>query len=153
MESFQQTEINYTPASLRHALSSLSHNGDADRLYLWIKENGIQTKPFEISSIDKKTINFLIEFDMSLIEKELDYKSALHRWKLLQQSGLLTEDILKSGIESYLQVYMLCSPEEIKNVEERSGKKINHYSAEFIQEFLKDLQENIRKELEWKVDL
>ncbi|MES2930248.1 MAG: hypothetical protein V4665_00480 [Patescibacteria group bacterium] len=152
MESVEMPKFN-TPDTLRHALQNLSHNGDPTGLGLWIIENGIQPKPYHISDIDQKTIKHLVEEGMKRIENDLDYKSVLYRWKLLYKSGLLTEDILRSGITNYMNVYMLRSPEAIKIVEHNTGNKLGYYPPKFIEEFKQDLQERIKKELNWNVSI
>ncbi len=136
---------NNPPNELRQALGNLANNGNPLELILWLKNNGIKTSPYEISFIDKKTLTHIVEGGMERIENDLNYKESLSRWKLLKETGLLTPEIIENGINNYMKVYMLRSPEAIKTVEKNTGTKLNYYSDNFISEFKKDLAEQIKE--------
>ncbi len=153
MENFESFNKQTAPDSLKYALSSLCNNANPVTLRNWIKENGIQNGSFEINSHERKSISNLIDFNMRIIEKELDYKTALYHWKLLSQSGLLTQDVLKLEINNYIQENMAQSTESIEQIKNNVGIVLSHYSEEFIQEFKHDLEENIKQEIGWEISI
>ena len=135
------------------AVYQLKENNHDIPLRRLIKKYGVQEKAFDFSGkITEMTVQAIIDDTMGRIERWLKYKDALARWKILKDAGALSPETLATNIQEYINKWMTASTEEAEKMT-RYGEKLPVYNKEFLDEFIKDLQEQIKSELGWDVSI
>lgn len=137
------------PVDLKEAIR-LDSQGLDYLLVDFIEKNGPQQTPFDLPEQYKKTLFNNISAGLSQIESKMDYDTALHRWKIFKDTGLLSAELLQEGIGRHIKDSMMYSKEEV----ERINKNLNYghlrtYSPDFIEEFKQDLYKKIQEVLGW----
>ncbi len=133
----QEREV---PSSLATALSTMNKDGTVYRLQKFLQENGAQ-EPFKISENTKHLLHRRLGFTFNqLRNSERNHESMFVQWKLLKDTGLLSEELFDTEMHMYLDNW-----EELEGY----GPEVTNDKEQYI-EYLK---RNISDKLGWELSL
>lgn len=156
MEEFKLEDIKnnqekqrIAPEDLARALNDLENNANSFQLRMFLKNNGIQKRPYELVGRMENDLHVITLRNIKRLEKDINDKAALSLLKLVGDTGVLTPEFLKKEIEFHINGFM-ARPAEIR--EQFAGVK-GELSDKERQDFASEIESQIRENLGWNIQI